>query len=117
MSHSILPAHEELHRAVSAIGSDIQAALALSRAALQAIASLSPAHCAAAELALESELEAAHEFSAVRTIEVLEGVRADLHGLAEQLDLVSVLEQALVNAADALPEFPELEPEAALLPQ
>ena len=28
-----------------------------------------------------------------------------------------VLEQALVNAADALPELHELEPEAVLLPQ
>lgn len=117
MSQSILSAHEELHRAIAAIGADIQAALALSRAALHAIAGLSPAHCAAADLALEAELEVAHDFSAVRTVEVLEGVRADLQGLAEQLDLMSILEKALVKAADALPDLSELEPDAALLTQ
>lgn len=115
MSQTALPADEELRRAVCAMSADIAAALALSRAALHALATVSPVHCSAAELALEDELERAHECSAVRTVEVLEDVRSHLKGLPEQMALMAVLEQALVAAADALPEGFDLEAEEAQL--
>jgi hypothetical protein len=86
------------------MSADVAAALALSRAALNAVATASPAHCAAVELALEEELDRAHELSAVRTVEVLEDVRSHLQGLPEQMALMAMLEQALVAAAEALPE-------------
>jgi hypothetical protein len=100
------------------MSADIAAALALSRAALHAVATISPIHCAASEVALNDELERAHELSAVRTVEVLEDVRSRLQGLPEQMALMAVLQQALVAAADALPEGfdPDAE-EAALRPQ
>lgn len=116
MSQSALPVDEELRRAVGAMSADIAAALALSRAALHAVATASPAHCAAVEGALEDELERAHELSAVRTVEVLEDVRTHLQGLPAQMALMVVLEQALVAAADALPEgFDPADAEEALL--
>ena len=99
------------------MSADVAAALALSRAALKAVASASPAHCAAVEVALEDELERAHEFSAVRTVEVLEDVRGQLQGLPEQMALMAVLEQALVAAADALPAGFDPEQDEALRPQ
>lgn len=98
------PADDELRRAVLAMSADIDAALALSRAALHAVAALSPAHGAAAELALEDELDRAHAFSATRTAGVLEEVRGQLQGLPERMALIGALEQALVAAADALPD-------------
>ena len=116
MSQTALPADEELRRAACAMSADIAAALALSRAALQAVAALSPVHCAAADLALEDELERAHECSSVGTVEVLEDVRAHLKGLPEQMALMAALEQALVAAADALPDVFEAD-ETLLRPQ
>lgn len=104
MSQTILHTDEDLRRAVCAMSADVAAALALSRAALNAVATTSPVHCAAVEQALEEELERAHELSAVRTVEVLEDVRSHLQGLPAQMALMAVLEQALVAAADALPE-------------
>lgn len=118
MSQSIVTSDDDLRRAVSALSADVAAALALSRVALQAVASQSAAHCAAAELALEDELERAHEFSAIRTVEVLEDARARIQGLPEQMHLLSVLEQALHAAAAALPDLLEAEdPDATLRPQ
>ncbi len=89
------------------MSADIEAALALSRAALHAVATLSTAHCAATELALDEELERAHEFSAIRTVEVLEDARARLQVLPAQMALMGVLEEALQAAADALPDLDE----------
>lgn len=89
------------------MSADIEAALALSRAALHAVATLSTAHCAATELALDEELERAHEFSAIRTVEVLEDARARLQVLPAQMALMDVLEEALQAAADALPDLDE----------
>lgn len=97
------------------MSADIAAALALSRAALNAVANASPVHCAAVEAALEDELDRAHELSAVRTVEVLEDVRSHLRGLPAQMALMAVLEQALVAAADALPEGFDAETDEALL--
>lgn len=89
------------------MSADIEAALALSRAALHAVATLSTAHCAATELALDEELERTHEFSAIRTVEVLEDARARLQVLPAQMALMDVLEEALQAAADALPDLDE----------
>lgn len=89
------------------MSADIEAALALSRAVLHAVATLSTAHCAATELALDEELERAHEFSAIRTVEVLEDARARLQVLPAQMALMDVLEEALQAAADALPDLDE----------
>ncbi len=107
MSHPMLSTHDDLRRAVCAISADIEAALALSRAALHAVATLSTAHCAATELALDEELERAHEFSAIRTVEVLEDARSRLQLLPAQMALMGVLEEALQAAADALPDLEE----------
>lgn len=107
MSHPIHSTNDDLRRAVCAMSADIEAALALSRAALHAVATLSTAHCAATELALDEELERAHEFSAIRTVEVLEDARARLQVLPAQMALMGVLEEALQAAADALPDLDE----------
>lgn len=107
MSHPIHSTNDDLRRAVCAMSADIEAALALSRAALHAVATLSTAHCAATELALDEELERAHEFSAIRTVEVLEDARARLQVLPAQMALMDVLEEALQAAADALPDLDE----------
>ncbi len=104
MSQTVLHTDEDLRRAVCAMSADVAAALALSRAALNAVANASPVHCSAVELALEEEMDRAHELSAVRTVEVLEDVRSLLQGLPAQMALMAVLEHALLAAADGLPE-------------
>jgi len=115
LSQNVLHTDEDLRRAVCAMSADVAAALALSRAALNAVATASPVHCAAVEQALEEELDRAHELSAIRTVEVLEDVRSHLQGLPAQMALMAVLEQALVAAADALPEALELDADEAVL--
>ena len=116
MSQTALPADEELRRAACAMSADIAAALALSRAVDGRQGRDRLERCAAADLALEDELERAHECSSVRTVEVLEDVRAHLKGLPEQMALMAALEQALVAAADALPDVFEAD-ETLLRPQ
>jgi hypothetical protein len=113
LQQSIALADEDLRRAVRAMSADVQAALALSRATLQAIAALTPALNAAAEQALDAEIDRAREQSATRTVEVLEDVQSRLADIPQQAEMMSALEAALLAAADALPDFHEREDAAA----
>ncbi|HEY0650523.1 hypothetical protein [Phenylobacterium sp.] len=113
MQQSIAFADEDVRRAVRALSADVQAALALSRATLQAIATLTPSLGAAAETAIDQELERAQELGAQRSVEVLTDVQARLQEIPEQAKMVSALEHALLAAADALPDFHEIDEPAA----
>jgi len=113
LQQSIALADEDLRRALRVMSADVQAALALSRATLQAIAALTPALGAAAEQALDTEIDRAREQSATRTVEVLEDVQSRLAEIPQQAGMMSALEAALLAAADALPDFHEIEETAA----
>lgn len=113
MQQSIALADEDLRRAVRAMSADVQATLALSRATLQAIAALTPALNAAAEQALDTEIERAREQSATRTVEVLEDVQSRLADIPQQAEMMGALEAALLAAADSLPDLQDLEEAAA----
>lgn len=104
MQQSIAFADEDVRRAVWALSADVQAALALNRATLQAMASLMPALGAAAETAIDRELDRAQELGAQRAVEVLLDVQAQLQGIPQQAEMVSALQRALLAAADALPD-------------
>jgi HPt (histidine-containing phosphotransfer) domain-containing protein len=84
--------------------------LALSRATLQAIASISPALSAAAEEALDHELElAARQDAPQRVVETIQAAQARLQDIPDQVEMMSALERALLAAADALPDIKDLE--------
>ena len=72
------------------------------RAMLQALASMSPMMSAAADVALEEEAE--RQAIPERTQEIIEQVRLDLHCTPAEARLARVLERALVEAADAVPD-------------
>jgi hypothetical protein len=98
-------ADEEVRRVMRAVSADVQASLALSRATLQALAALSPTLNAAAEHALEQELVLAQRLAAPqRVIDVIEDAKLRLAEAPEEERMASALEQALIAAADALPE-------------
>lgn len=107
MQQSIALVDEDVRRAVRALSADVQAALALSRATLQAIASLTPALGAAAEAAVDEELDRARGQGAQRSVEILTDMQGRLQAIPEQADMLSALERALHAAADALPEIDE----------
>jgi hypothetical protein len=109
LQQSIALADDDVRHAVRALSADVQAALALSRATLQAIASLTPSLGAAAETALDEELGRAREQAAHRSVEVLTDMQTRLNGIPEQVERLSVLERALHAAADALPDFHDIE--------
>ena len=109
MQQSIAFADEDVRHAVRALSAEVQAALALNRATLQAIATLTPALGAATEAAIDQELERAQELGAQRSVEVLLDVQARLQEIPGQAQMMSALEHALLAAADALPEFREIE--------
>ena len=113
MQQSIAFADEDVRRAVRALSADVHAALALSRATLQAIATLTPALGAAAETAVDQELERARELGAQRSVEVLTDVQSRLQEIPEQAEMLNALERALLAAADALPDFHEIEEPSA----
>jgi hypothetical protein len=97
-------ADEELRRLLRQVNSDVQASLALGRATLQAVASLSAALGDAVEAALDQELDLARGGQAAqRTIDHLEDVRARVHAIPAQLEMMSAMTRALVAAANALP--------------
>ena len=104
MQQSIALVDEDVRRAVRALSADVQAALALSRATLQAIANLAPALGAACEAAVDEELDRAREQGAHRSVEVLTDMQERLQGIPEQAEMLSALERALHAAADALPD-------------
>ena len=107
MQQLVALADEDVRRAVRAMSAEVQASLALSRATLQTLAALSPELGAAAELALEDEIDLARRHAAPeRVLDLIEGVRASLQAIPEQMAKMSALEHALVAAAAAVPELP-----------
>jgi DNA repair ATPase RecN len=107
---TVVLADEDVRRVIRTISADVQAALALSRATLQAVASMSPALNAAAEEALDQELElAARQAAPQRAVETIEAARARLQDMPEQVEMLSALERALLAAADALPDIQDLD--------
>lgn len=98
-------ADEDIRRLLRQVSADVQASLALSRAALQAVANLSPALGEAAETALEQELDRARETSAApRTVDEIEAALACVQQVPGQVEMMSALAHALEAAADALPD-------------
>ena len=106
LSEPVAFAEEEMRRVLRALSADMQASLALSRAALGAIASMSPALNAAAEAAIDREIERVSDQAPSRVLEVLEDMRDRVQAIPDEADKMSALERALVAAADALPDFP-----------
>lgn len=104
MQQSLALIDEDVSCAVRALAAEVQAALALSRATLQAVASLTPELAAAAVTAVEHELDVARERGAHRSVEVLAELQGRLLEIPEQVEMMGALERALVAAADALPE-------------
>ncbi|MGZ3402282.1 MAG: hypothetical protein ACXWKN_02775 [Phenylobacterium sp.] len=95
---------EDDRGAICALDADLQAALALSRATLRALAALSPALNTAADAALEEEADRCAERAAPqRTLDIVAGARQDLQRPPAEARIVKALERALVDAANALP--------------
>lgn len=87
-----------------AMDADLQASLALSRATLRALASLSPMLNTAADAALEEEAARASERSAPqRTLDIVEDARQGLQHAPAEARIARALERALIDAAEALP--------------
>ena len=113
MQQIVALADEEVRRVMRSLAADVQASLALSRATLQAIATISPELNAAAEGALEQEAAMARRQAApVRVLDVIEDARARLQEIPEEVEMMSALERALLAAADALPDVLDFEPAA-----
>jgi hypothetical protein len=103
-------ADEDTRRAMKALSADVQASLALNRALLQALAAMSPALNAAADRALEQEIDQARRLSAPqRVVDVIEDARELVQDTPSEADMMSGLERALIAAADALPDISDLE--------
>jgi hypothetical protein len=100
----ILALAEEDRGALRGLDADLQAALALSRATLRALAALSPALNIAADAALEEEAErCARNAAPQRTLDIVADARQDLQHPPTEARVIRALERALVEAADALP--------------
>jgi hypothetical protein len=96
-------AEDDLRGALRVMDADVQASLALTRAALHALAALSPILHRAADLALEEEAERAERLAAPRKVlEVVMEARLRLQQAPEEARLAQALERALVQAAEAL---------------
>jgi hypothetical protein len=105
LARSLAPtsAEDDVRDVLRAIDADVQASLALTRAALHTLAALSPALWRAADLALEEEAENAQRRAAPQQmIDIVEQARLRLQQAPEEARKAMVLEQALVDAADAL---------------
>lgn len=110
MNQTVALADEDARRTLRALSAEVQASLALSRATLQALAALSPTLNAAAEAALDQEIDLARRLAAPqRTMDVIEDAKARLGDIPEQIEMMGALERALVAAADSLPDIRDLE--------
>jgi len=106
VTQTVALADEDTRRTLRVISAEVQAALALSRATLRALAALSPSLNTAAETALDDEADLARRLAAPqRVIDVIEEARDGLGETSEQAGMFGALERALVAAADALPEI------------
>lgn len=98
------PAEVDVRGALSALNADVQAALALSRATLHALAALSPLLNSAADAALEEEADrAAGDATAQRVLDIVADVRERLQRAPEEARMANALQRALVEAAESLP--------------
>ncbi|MBU1377632.1 MAG: hypothetical protein KKE02_10350 [Alphaproteobacteria bacterium] len=110
MSQIAAFADEDTRRTMKVLSADVQASLALNRALLQALATLSPALNAAAERALEGEIDQALRQSAPqRVVDLIEDARELMQDTPAEVEMMSALERALIAAADALPDITDLE--------
>lgn len=92
--------------ALADLRAEVQASLALNRAVLQTLATLSPTLAVVAERALEDELQFARQAGASPyAVELIEDAREQLRDGSGEADLMTGLELALIAAADALPEL------------
>jgi hypothetical protein len=105
------PGDEDVRRMLWSVDAEMKAALALSRAALQALTALAPRLYIAADAALEDEAHRAaryHPHAARRVLEIVEDARAQLQNGLADAPMARALERALVDAADALPDTHDL---------
>ena len=110
MNQTVALADDDLRRMLRAMGAEVQAALALSRATLQALAALSPTLNVAAEQALEDEADLARQLaSPQRVVDLIKDARARISDVPEQIEMMGALERALVAAADRLPDIGDLD--------
>lgn len=94
---------------MNVLSADVQASLALNRVLLRALAAMSPHLNAAAERALEHEIEAARRQSAPQhVVELIEDARELVQDTPDEAEKMSALERALIAAADALPDITDL---------
>lgn len=107
MNSQIKPVDEELQRRLQALDADLQAALALSRATLHALAALSPRSKLNIDAALEDEIDRADEAGAPQQVidSVSDGFDAGGVAAADNLDC-RALQLALVRAAADLASDP-----------
>ncbi|HEY3949183.1 hypothetical protein [Phenylobacterium sp.] len=99
MHETLAVANAEQRGVQADLSAEIHAALALSRATLQALAALSDAAQAAAETALEDEADRA----APGARGIVEDARDRMQRAPAEARLSLAIRQALVAAADALP--------------
>ncbi|WP_293457817.1 hypothetical protein [Phenylobacterium sp.] len=108
MIEMVALADEDIRRLLRQLSADVQASLALSRATLQAVASLSPALGEAVEAALEQELDMAREAKAAQqAVDHIEAARARVQEAPGQVETMSAMAHALIAAANALPDIPD----------
>lgn len=97
-------AEDDVRSALRSMDADIQAALALNRATLHALAAISPLASTAAEAALEVEAERCADRAAPqRTLDTVTDARLRLQRAPAEARMARALQAALVNAAQALP--------------
>lgn len=103
MTETPAPAEDDLRGALRSLDADLQACLALNRATLQALATLSPLLNTAADAALAEEAERAARAASKRVTDVVEEVRDRLQSAPVEARIALALQRALHDAADALP--------------
>jgi hypothetical protein len=102
----VAPTDEERWRMITAIEAQVQASLALSRATLCTLAALSPLLASVADAALEHEIDALADRAASTSQQAMAfvgDVRLSLQRMPTEARGALTLEQALVDAAGALP--------------
>lgn len=106
MHQPLALADDDVRHQMWTLSADLQAALALNRVALQAVAAMSPASSQAADEALGvEEAEARGLASPQRVLDVIEDLRVRLNEQACEDERMASLELALIAAADAMPDF------------
>lgn len=105
MNPNIAPAEDDVRNMLRALSEEVQASLALSRAAVTAVAGSSPANGASMEQALNQELDRARRLvRSPRTAGILQQVQRRLRQMPDDERRADALAWALIGAADALPD-------------